>query len=175
MRDALPSRPPRPPGWLIARTRRLRVALRNGYVNRRTGQRLWPAHRLGYWWHAWRPRSRSRIHTELGWLPAGRQRRRLLDIGGQGPQAIGAARSSGWRVTVMLPDHRRPAWLDMPDVEDGSQDEVLVPDIPIPDIYSDPDPYEPTVPNLKVIDVNAPDSEALEGFDPYDTAVLRNQ
>ncbi|MDH3228100.1 MAG: class I SAM-dependent methyltransferase, partial [Thermoleophilia bacterium] len=117
MRGAPPLRHPHTPGWLTRQARRLTVALRNGYVNRRTDQRLRPAYRLGYWWHVWRPRSRARIHAELGWLPAGRPHRRLLDVGGQSPQAVGAARSSGWRVTVVLPDHRRPALLDMPDAD----------------------------------------------------------
>lgn len=51
----------------------------------------------------------------------------------------------------------------------GSEETVLVPDVPVPDIYSGPDPYAPTEPNLKIIDI---DSDDPEGFDPYDTAVL---
>ncbi len=50
-----------------------------------------------------------------------------------------------------------------------SDETGLVPDVPVADIYSGPDPYAPTEPNLKIIDI---DSDDPEGFDPYDTAVL---
>ena len=54
---------------------------------------------------------------------------------------------------------------------DLSDESVVVQDVEMPDIYSD---YDPTVPDLKIIDVSSPTIDEGEGFNPYDTAILRN-
>ena len=54
--------------------------------------------------------------------------------------------------------------------DDQPTDNVPVDDVVMPDIYADAD--EPTVPNLKVLDMASPDIDKSEGFDPYDTAKL---
>ncbi len=53
-----------------------------------------------------------------------------------------------------------------------SDDSVVVPDVEMPDIYSE---YDPTVPELKIIDISSQTDHASEGFNPYDTAVLRKK
>lgn len=57
--------------------------------------------------------------------------------------------------------------------EDGSDDSVPPEDIPIPEIYGECDPEEPTIPDLRIIGGSS-ESDS-EGFDPYDTAVLEKK
>jgi hypothetical protein len=58
------------------------------------------------------------------------------------------------------------------DSVDLSDDTVVVQDVEMPDIYSE---HDPTVPGPKIIDVSSPTTDESEGFNPYDTAVLRNK
>ena len=55
---------------------------------------------------------------------------------------------------------------------DLSDESVVVQDVEMPDIYSE---HDPTVPDLKIIDVSSPTIDESEGFNPYDTAVLRHK
>ena len=50
---------------------------------------------------------------------------------------------------------------------------LLVEDLVMPDIYAVE--HVDTVPNLKIIDLSSPDADSSEGFNPYDTAILRNK
>ena len=51
-------------------------------------------------------------------------------------------------------------------------DSVVVQDVEMPDIYSE---HNTTVPDPKIIVVSSPTIDESEGFNPYDTAVLRNK
>ena len=64
------------------------------------------------------------------------------------------------------------ASMDFSKTKEKPEETVLVPDVPMPDIYSGPDPYVPTVPDLKIIDMDSVDGDEIDGFDPYDTAVF---
>jgi hypothetical protein len=50
---------------------------------------------------------------------------------------------------------------------------LSVEDLVVPDIYAVD--HVDTVPNLKIIDLSSPDIDSTTGFDPYDTAILRNK
>ena len=51
-----------------------------------------------------------------------------------------------------------------------SREPVLTADAPSPDSHSGP--HEPTLPNLRIIDVDSVGENEPVGFDPYNTAVL---
>jgi hypothetical protein len=57
---------------------------------------------------------------------------------------------------------------DMPGPRESQEEGVLM-----PDIYADK--HGATAPDLKVLDQPAPDVDEPEGFNPYDTAVLRKK
>lgn len=57
--------------------------------------------------------------------------------------------------------------------ENQPADSVLVEDVVMPDIYAED--YEPTVPDLKTIDLRASGSAESEGFDPYDTVRMHKK
>ena len=60
-----------------------------------------------------------------------------------------------------------------PVVDEQPSKPLSVEDLVIPDIYAVE--HEDTVPVLKVIDLSSPGADEIEGFNPYDTAVLRKK
>lgn len=58
-------------------------------------------------------------------------------------------------------------------VAGGTGNEEPGKNVPMPDIYADE--HIATVPNLKLVDPSAADSDKSTGFDPYDTAVLQDK
>ena len=66
------------------------------------------------------------------------------------------------------PSNADPDDLGLPkDIQD------FVTDAPMPDIYTDEDAA--TVPDLKVLDPDSPDTDKLDEFDPDDTVVLQKK
>jgi len=99
----------RPRGEVARKLRRLSIALRNGYLNRKHGHELQPAHPIGYWIHALRYRVRARLSADLGWLqhhPPGR----LLVIGTNSRTTVETATGAGWRVTLACLSDPPPDW-----------------------------------------------------------------
>ncbi len=58
-----------------------------------------------------------------------------------------------------------------PDTQESKP--LTVDDLVMPDIYAVE--HVDTVPDLKIIDLSSPDIDSSEGFNPYDTAILRNE
>jgi 2-polyprenyl-3-methyl-5-hydroxy-6-metoxy-1,4-benzoquinol methylase len=84
--------------------RRLRRALRNGYLNSRYGYRLVPASRLGRALVPLFPRHRERADEHVRHLSAPAGKARLLDIGSGEGEFLSDMRALGWWVEGIEPD-----------------------------------------------------------------------
>jgi len=62
---------------------------------------------------------------------------------------------------------------EAPDVPEQPSKPLTVDDLVMPDIYADK--HVESVPDLKIINLSSPDIDDSTGFNPYDTAVLRNK
>lgn len=62
---------------------------------------------------------------------------------------------------------------EAPDVTEQPSKPLRVEDVVMPDIYSVE--HVETVPDLKVIDLSSSEADEPDGFNPYDTAVLREK
>jgi hypothetical protein len=62
---------------------------------------------------------------------------------------------------------------EAPDVPEQPSKPLTVDDLVMPDIYAVE--HVETVPDLKIINPSSPDIDESTGFNPYDTAVLRNK
>ncbi len=62
---------------------------------------------------------------------------------------------------------------EVSDVAEQPSKPVSVEDLVMPDIYADKPAN--TVPLLRVIDLSSPDIDKSTGFNPYDTAILREK
>ncbi len=60
-----------------------------------------------------------------------------------------------------------------PDVTEQPGKPLKVEDVVMPDIYAVE--HVETVPDLKIIDLSSPEADVTNGFNPYDTAVLRKK
>ncbi len=60
--------------------------------------------------------------------------------------------------------------MNLPSTDGYRRESVLAADAPLPGIHSGP--QDPTVPNLRIIDIESLDEDESVGFDPYNTAVL---
>ena len=67
----------------------------------------------------------------------------------------------------------RPSNADPDDLGLPKDIQDFVTDAPMPDIYTDEDAA--TVPDLKVLDPDSPDTDKLDEFDPDDTVVLQKK
>ncbi len=60
-----------------------------------------------------------------------------------------------------------------PVTDDQSSNTVSAEDVLMPDIYGDE--FVATVEDIEIIDLPSPDIDESNGFNPYDTAVLRKK
>ena len=70
------------------------------------------------------------------------------------------------------PDNAKPKEIDL-GIDLPKDLQEFLTEAPMPDIYSDE--LEATVPDIKIVEPDAPSGDKLSGFDPYDTVKMHKK